>query len=70
MSHSYNHKIPYPIDSVVFKERKSCMGINVSTDNLKATSNPQNGAPNSAISGITTPFSLSNTSRFFFSKNQ
>ena len=43
-----------------FKGRKSSIGLNFSTNDLKALSTPQNGANNSVISGITNIFSFDN----------
>ena len=60
ISHSYDRATSYYISLVVFQESKLCIGINVSTDYLKAAPTPLNGSSNSVISGITTLFLLIN----------
>ena len=50
----------YPVSLVVFLVSKSNIGHYLYTDDIKATSTPQNGARNYVISGITTPFSFIN----------
>ena len=45
------------MDSVVFKRSKLCIGINLSTYDLKAQSTMLNGLSSSVISGNTTLFS-------------
>ena len=47
------------IDSVVYQEIKSRIGIKLSTYDLKAPSTPQNDSSNSVIRGITTTVSFS-----------
>ena len=58
--YSYDHSASYPTDSVVFQGSKSCIGINLSKDDLKAPSTALNGSSSSVIIGITTLFSLQN----------
>ena len=48
------------MDSVVFQRGKSCIGNNVSTDDLENPSTLLNGSSSSVISGFTTPYSLRN----------
>ena len=45
ISHLYDYTEFHPIYSVVFKGSKPNIGINFSTDNLKARYNQKNGAP-------------------------
>ena len=45
---------------IVFQVSKLRIGINFSTDDLKALSTPLNGLLSSVISGVTTPFPLLN----------
>ena len=52
------HHIPQI--QLFFKEINFCIGINDSTDDLKAPSTPLNSSLISVISGITTPFLFSN----------
>ena len=42
--------------SGVFLVSKPCIGIDLSTDDLKAPSTPLNGSSSSVIRDITTPF--------------
>ena len=44
------------MDSVRFQESKLYIGIDFSSENLKATPNLLNGSSSSVISGITTTF--------------
>ena len=60
ISYLYDRTTSYPMDLVVFLGSKPCIGINLSTDDLKAPSTPINGSSSSVISGITTLFSLRN----------
>ena len=60
ISNSYNRTASYTIELVLFQRRKSNIGINLYTYDLKDPCTPQNGATNYVIRGITTPFSFSN----------
>ena len=60
ISHLSYCKTSYPIYSVFPKGIKSSIGLNFTTNILKSPSTPKNGATNSVISGITTPFPFSN----------
>ena len=60
---SVNHmtiKHHFPCIPFFFQGCKSCIGIKLSTDDLKVLSSPLNVSSSSVISGITTPFSLRN----------
>ena len=63
MSHSCDCMKSYTIDTVVFQGRKSSIGINYSTDDLKDPPTPQKGATISVIRGITTAFLFSNINK-------
>ena len=53
-------KTSYLVSLVASQGRISSTGRNLSTENLKSPSTPQNNATNSVISGITTPFLFNN----------
>ena len=60
ISYSYDCKISYPTDSVVFQGSKFRIAIYLSTDYFESPSTLINGSSSSVIRGITITFSLRN----------
>ena len=65
--YSCDHKTSYPTDSVVSQEIKLRIDTNFYTYYLKDPPTPLKGSSSSAISSITTPISLRNIDKTYYS---